>query len=76
MVFKYPLDPKINYIKRVIGLPGETIQIRGQKVFINDQELFEKRVLDEMNYRDEKAPLKEISSEGVGTIVVPIKQGL
>lgn len=67
MVFKFPPDPKISYIKRVIGLPGETIQIRGQKVFINNQELFEKRVTCEMNYQDEKAPLKEISIEGVGT---------
>ncbi len=67
MVFKYPKDPKINYIKRIVGMPGETIQIRGQKVFINDKELPEKRVLCELNYHDAKAPLKEISTEGTGS---------
>ncbi len=65
MVFKYPGDPKIPYIKRVIGMPGETILIRGQKVFINNQELQEKRVQCEI-LQDDKAPLKEFSTEGTG----------
>jgi signal peptidase I len=65
MVFKYPGDPKIPYIKRVIGMPGETIQIRGQKVFINNQELQEKRIQCEL-LQDDKAPLREISTEGTG----------
>lgn len=43
IVFKYPNDPATNYVKRVIGLPGETIEIRGAKVLINGQELPENR---------------------------------
>lgn len=35
VIFKYPLNPKKNFIKRVIGLPGETVQIRAGKIFIN-----------------------------------------
>lgn len=35
IVFKFPEDPDINFIKRVIGLPGETIEIRNKVVFIN-----------------------------------------
>lgn len=35
VVFKYPQDPEKVYIKRVIGLPGETIEIRGGKVYID-----------------------------------------
>lgn len=35
IVFKYPLNPKRDFIKRVIGLPGETLEIRDSKVFIN-----------------------------------------
>lgn len=37
VVFKYPSDPSINYIKRVIGLPGDSVEIREKRVFINDQ---------------------------------------
>jgi signal peptidase I len=44
IVFKYPEDPQTNYVKRVIGLPGETVEIRGTRVYINDQELPEHRV--------------------------------
>ncbi len=35
VMFKYPVDEKEIYIKRVIGLPGETIEIREAKVYIN-----------------------------------------
>lgn len=44
IVFKYPLDPKTNYVKRVVGLPGDKVWIRGTRVFVNDQELPEDRV--------------------------------
>jgi signal peptidase I len=41
IVFKFPLDPSKYYIKRVVGLPGETIQIIRQRVYINDKLLKE-----------------------------------
>lgn len=44
IVFKYPQNPEVNYVKRVIGLPGETVEIRGTRVFINEHELPEHRL--------------------------------
>lgn len=36
VVFRYPQDPSRDFIKRVVGLPGEAVSIRSGKVFIND----------------------------------------
>src|SRR5918911_3593640 len=41
IVFKYPEEPERDFIKRVIGLPGETIELRNKKVYINNQPLAE-----------------------------------
>ena len=41
VVFWYPSDPDKSYVKRVIGLPGETVEVRNGKVFINGRELIE-----------------------------------
>lgn len=35
MVFKYPLNPKRVFVKRVIGLPGETVQLRDSVLYID-----------------------------------------
>lgn len=40
IVFRYPLDPKKFFIKRVIGLPGETIEVDGQTVTLAEGEYF------------------------------------
>src|SRR5688572_22625223 len=41
VVFWYPKEPDKSYVKRVIGLPGETVEVRNGKVYINDRELDE-----------------------------------
>ena len=35
MVFRYPQDPSTDYIKRVVGVPGDEISFRGQKLYVN-----------------------------------------
>ncbi|WP_029551190.1 signal peptidase I [Thermocrinis jamiesonii] len=37
VVFKYPIDPRIDFIKRIIGIPGDVIEIRDNQVFINGE---------------------------------------
>jgi signal peptidase I len=41
VVFKFPEDPERDFIKRVIGLPGETLELRNKKVYINGSPLDE-----------------------------------
>ena len=41
IVFKYPDEPERDFIKRVIGLPGETIELRNKKVYVDGKPLDE-----------------------------------
>ena len=67
ILFKYPANPSVIYIKRVIGLPGERIQLQGDKIIINGKELPERRVYVKTQLAsDETADLEAISREGAG----------
>jgi signal peptidase I len=35
MVFRFPHDPKMHFVKRVVGLPGDTVETRGGDLYIN-----------------------------------------
>jgi signal peptidase I len=62
IVFKYPGNPEMPYVKRVIGLPGETVEVRNKEVYINNEKLndpyghFTDRNT-EMPHRDQMPPL-------------------
>ncbi|MCU4138466.1 MAG: Signal peptidase I [Thermodesulfobacteria bacterium] len=72
VVFTYPLNKKLDFIKRVIGLPGDTIQIINKKVYVNgkllkepyvrfsDSEIYPKEISPRDNYGPVKVPPKHI----------------
>jgi len=50
IVFHFPRDPKEEYIKRVIGLPGDEVEVRNGTVYINGQPLDENYLKVKTNY--------------------------
>ena len=46
MVFRYPEDPSLDYIKRVVGLPGDRIEYRNKRLTINGQPVPERQIDD------------------------------
>lgn len=56
IVFKYPEDPSIDFIKRVVGLPGDIVEVKNDIVYINGKPL--KRVEDGY-YEEENEKVKK-----------------
>uniref|UniRef100_A0A7C4JRX5 Signal peptidase I n=1 Tax=Thermodesulfobacterium geofontis TaxID=1295609 RepID=A0A7C4JRX5_9BACT len=68
VVFTYPQNKKLDFIKRVIGLPGDTVQIVNKKVYVNGKLLKEPYV----QFSDPEIYPQEISPrDNYGPIKVP-----
>jgi len=52
VVFKQPKEPEIDFIKRVIGLPGETIQLRDGRLFVDGEPIPEPYVEEQYRRQD------------------------
>ena len=50
IVFRFPLDPSRDFIKRVIGAPGDTIEVKDETVFVNGSPLKEDYIKEKPNY--------------------------
>jgi signal peptidase I len=59
-VFKLPSDNETDYIKRLVGLPGDTIQMKAGRLYINNTILPRKRVKDFV-LRDERGNFKAVA---------------
>jgi len=68
VVFTYPVDKKVDFIKRVIGLPGDKVQIINKKVYVNDKPLNEPYA----RWTDPEVYPKEVSPrDNFGPVQVP-----
>ena len=55
IVFRFPRDPSRDFIKRVVGLPGEQVEIRAGVVYINGKKLNEPYILENPTYSRESS---------------------
>jgi signal peptidase I len=79
MVFRYPSEPSINYIKRVIGVPGDHIVVDGKQLYVNGEAvsktyLFEKLDDDTEGRRFGGYPTARFYSEQLGEVKHQIRE--
>jgi signal peptidase I len=75
-VFRYPENPKEDYIKRIIGLPGDTVTVKGEQVYIDGKPMPQKLVgpyhgTDKVSIRMEENPNMSpvtLHMEDLGTV--------
>ena len=53
IVFRYPKDPNKTFIKRVIGIPGDTLEVRGRSVQLNGRQMKESYTFQEASVKQE-----------------------
>ena len=62
VVFRYPLDPAVNFIKRVVGLPGDTITWRGKQLYVNGEVV---PLAQEARYSDDEVKCERPNPDAV-----------
>ncbi|NBX75039.1 MAG: signal peptidase I [Proteobacteria bacterium] len=59
IVFLFPKDESLHYVKRVIGVPGDTIEIRGREIFVNNAKVSLEPVSDPKQVEEAYAGIQE-----------------
>ena len=57
VVFWYPKDPSVSFIKRVVGVPGDTVELRRGALFVNDRRISEEYVRPQFNDDETHGPV-------------------
>ena len=75
VVFKTPLDNRTDYIKRLIGMPGDTVQFKNGKIYINEEEIQKKTISEKYkircgNLNPEVSAFKERLPNGIEYVAV------
>ncbi len=66
IVFKFPVNPSQDFIKRVVGMPGDTVEIRNKKVYINGKPLAHDHGVFKDNHIMQEGP-----RDNFGPVTVP-----
>ena len=71
VVFRYPKDPSVNFIKRAVGLPGDTITYRDKQLFINGEKVDASLYWEQLGNANHNILLHDRSGSRNGQWLVP-----